>query len=227
MTILIPLNGKGGRFKTGHPKHLMRVNQKRMIQHVTDYLSAFGNITILCRQEYVRLLRRAVKNATIIPLIHNTAGPLETVLQLEGVIVRDHSLLIADCDAWFERPEELRDAIETFRAAHAHGGVTVRRSDNPGHSYALLDGNQVLETREKECFTPFSTTGPYWFASGEEFIWYGRQAIMHGVVSISPVYNEYIKAGKTVCAAHVESFVHVGTPEELDAYNRSQLHDII
>ena len=71
-------------------------------------------------------------------------------------------------------------------------------------------GLWVTQTREKDPFTSWSTTGPYWFRSTLEFWKAGQKAAKAGHVSISPVYN-YLK-GRTK-AVPVGSFQHWGTPE--------------
>ena len=122
-----------------------------------------------------------------------------------------------DCDSCLDE-YELKDAIEVFRKCQADGGVTVRMTKDPLCSYAQVDSHYwVSETREKDSFTMWSTTGPYWFKSGSSFLIAAQKAANAQQVSISPVYNYLSK----VKAVPIGSFKHLGTPEAYLAFKQS------
>jgi dTDP-glucose pyrophosphorylase len=158
-------------------------------------------------------------------LTKETLGPLDTVFKPTEVVKTlsqsDDELLICDCDSVIDR-EELLHLIAKFKTSGARGGVTVRRGDNPAWSYAVLDSDGfVLETAEKKVISEWSSTGPYWFASAKEFVRYGAFCLLDNRYSVSEVYNYFIKDGHRVKAEETKTFEHLGTPEELLAYERA------
>ena len=222
MRVIFPMGGTGKRFTdAGYkiPKPFLTINGKTLVEMAINSLGNLYPLVFVCREEYAdQLAQIAPKGrSTIIPMQGDTTGPLQTVLREEvsRVIDSHNPILLMDCDSYFTDPEELERAIDVFTFSEASGGVTVRKTDDPSCSYAKIKEHtwMVKETREKDPFTKWSTTGPYWFRSGKEFLWVAKDALRDGIASISPVYNYIIRMGGKVKAFEVKTFVHLGTPE--------------
>ncbi|MBU2052555.1 hypothetical protein KKH13_05100 [Patescibacteria group bacterium] len=217
MNIVIPIGGKGQRFvEKGYktPKPFIRIGNNRIIDRVMgcypkgiDY-----HMYIVARREYASEL----PFGTFL-ISEETRGPVETIVASHELIEKINSsdeLLIADCDSLIESGE-LMEALDYFRWEGASGGVTTRFCTDPACSYAEVDehGN-VLRTAEKVVISAYSTTGPYWFAHGLDFMYAARNGGSH----VSPLYNHLISRNLLVKAYPVSSFEHLGTPEALEAY---------
>lgn len=225
MTIVFPIGGRGGRFKqAGYrtPKPFIKIGEDRLVDlAIRSYPPPVaGNVHLfIVRKEYQPEFDFPVETIS-----GDTRGPLETILSSEKAVREIDSaedILIADCDSVIDS-EELRNATVLFRQQGARGGVTIRASSNPAYSYARLDeGNWVLETREKDPFSAFTTTGPYWWKRGADFIRYAREAVQNGIFSVCPVYNYLIRDGGRVKAVPTCTFFHLGTPDEFYEYASS------
>lgn len=199
------------------PKPLLPLGGKRLIQWAMESVTLLKGsyhylptLDLSLHREFGGLLPPGCFHIILDP----TKGPLQTVLQAEGCLATEEELLICDCDSFMDA-KELAGAVEVFRVTGAQGGVTVRRTTDPMCSYAAVDTEWwVSHTREQDPFTPWSTTGPYWFRSAQAFLKAARKAAAAQHASIAPVYN-YLD-GRTK-AVPVASFHHLGTPEAYEA----------
>lgn len=218
------MGGTGKRFSAAGytlPKPLLPLAGKRLITLAIESTSQLtGKHEWIIRESLAMhpLLSGLLPAGCWHVLGYNTTGPLETVLSARACLDHDEEVLICDCDSFMDA-KELADAVEIFRSSTAQGGVTVRRTQEPECSYAEVTNEWwVTATREKDVFSQWSTTGPYWFKRGREFLKAAQQALAHDHVSISPVYN-YLKQVKAV---PVSTFHHVGTPAAYEAYHQEE-----
>ena len=222
MILVIPMAGVSKRFKDAGittPKPFLEVAQCPLIQYALGSLSKLhGRFEFIVNQEVAS--HPGIKQLPIgcLHILHQqTPGPLQTILAIKDCLANEEELLIMDCDSCLDE-YELKDAVEVFRKSGANGGVTVRMTTDPLCSYAEVDSTYwVSETREKDVFSRWSTTGPYWFKSGNSFLAAAQKAANAHHVSISPVYNYLSK----VKAVPVGSFKHLGTPEAYLAFKQS------
>ena len=223
MILCIPMAGTSKRFKDAGlltPKPFLEIAGNPLLQYALGSLSKLeGRYEYLMNQE----VASHPMATTLRPMGHShilqtqTPGPLQTLLTIRDCLTTEEELLIMDCDSCLDK-KELKDAVEVFRKSGANGGVTVRMTIDPLCSYAEVDSNYwVTETREKEVFSRWSTTGPYWFRSAAGFLIAAQKAANAHHVSISPVYNYLTK----VKAVPVGSFKHLGTPEAYLAFKQS------
>ena len=222
MNLLIPIGGTGERFRqagTLTPKPLIPVNGKPLIEWALASYPLGADYIFVINQQFpeFRKLRKYLPDFSIVFRCPTTKGPVETCLYAAEAIDNSQELLIADCDSLID-PDELQEAIAIFRAMGGGGGVTVRHTTDPNCSFAKIENGLVVETREKDPFTDVSTTGPYWFRHGEDFVAAAGAAMKAGHTSVSPVYN-FLK-GKVI-PFEVKTFRHLGTPEELRHFTDS------
>lgn len=234
MIIVFPMAGTGERFKSegySTPKPFIKVGGECMISRVIScYPSKLDkevSYVFLPRQEYAKdiweLTSKIPKeNKCVVPIAKETRGPLETILSnstVASMINTNREILIADCDSLIA-PSELADALRVFRSQGAIGGVTIRKTKDPGCSYAMVNTADytVSKTVEKEVISEWSTTGPYWWRDARQFFTAAKAGVDAGECHISPAYNYLIERQKKVKAFRVMTFRHLGTPKLLEAY---------
>ena len=229
MNILFPMAGLGSRFRSdgfSQPKPLIPTAGRPMIAVVLDCYPVDANFIFVIREEHVEfglleVLQRARPEAIIITTAEDTAGPVKTALLARNLIDTSEELLVADCDSYPVWPFDW--VWWWMRRRGADGGVPVRRTSDPACSYAAIgDDGWVSETREKTPFTPYSTTGPYWWRRGRDFVAAAEAATPHDAVCgefyVSPLYNHLIARGGRVLAYFMSEFWLIGTPEAHSAF---------
>lgn len=230
MKAIFLLNGKGQRFKeAGYqmPKPLLLIGKKRVLQYALETVELLKpSYEYLISQELERhpigLFDWIPKGCWHFP--PETPGPIQTALTVERCLQTEEDVLLCDGDS-FMHPEELLRAVTLFRTVGATGGLTVRQSTDPSCAYAEFDPMWwVSTTRDQDPFTPWSATGPYWFASGHAALKALIKAHRHGLHQIASIYN-YLD-GRTKATA-VGTFQHLGTPDAYEQYRNSLtvLHD--
>ena len=231
MKILFPMAGLGSRFVAQgytQPKPMVPTLGRPMISVVLDCYPSDADFIFVIREEHealglVDVLRAERPDAQIVTTTANTAGPVATALLARHLIDDDDGLLVADCDSYLVWPF---DWIWRWMISRgADGGVTVRRSQDPACSYAAIDEEGwVSETREKDPFTPFSTTGPYWWRRGGDFVAAAEAAgpddVVGGELYVCPLYNHTIRSGGRVLAFFLSEFWLLGTPAAHQDFER-------
>jgi dTDP-glucose pyrophosphorylase len=223
MRILFPMAGRGSRFATqgfAQPKPMIPTLGRPMIAVVLECYPRDASFVFVIREEHeacglADVLRAARPNADIVTTSLETQGPVATALLARDLIDDEEDLLVADCDSYLVWPFEWIWNWMIDRGAD--GGVTVRRSSDPACSYATIDDfGWVTETREKDPFTPFSTTGPYWWRRGCDFVAAadaaGPSDAVGGELYVCPLYNHLLRSGGRVLAYFLSEFWSLGTP---------------
>ena len=106
------------------------------------------------------------------------------------------------------------------------GVLDVFRTEGDKWSFARVDEqNRVLETAEKRRISPWATTGLYYFRRGRDFVKHASDMIAANERSnnefyVAPVYNRLIAAGADIRANPLERVWVLGTPEDLDNFER-------
>lgn len=230
INMVFPMAGRGERFsRRGYyvPKPMIDVLGKPILQHALKSYNLDARYIFVLLREHMEIGLGALcmhlrPDATIITIDEVTAGPVCTVLKVRGEIDSDAELLVADCDSVLVWPD--RWVLEWFRRRGATGGVTIRVTQNPACSFAKIDDEGwVIETREKDPFTIFSTTGPYWWRHGRDFVkaaeWMiSKDQRTHGEFYVSPLYNHHIAMGGRVLSFPLPEFWSLGTPEDVDYF---------
>lgn len=220
MIVWMLMGGQGTRFASAGyslPKPLLPVGEKRLVQLAMESVQGLGgtlHYSLWVDTALHRALTGLLPTGCWHVVIKPTLGPLQTILEGAACLDRQEELLICDCDSLINA-SELAEALKIFRHSHATGGVTLRRTTDPWCSYARITQEWVVEeTRNCDPFSPWSTTGPYWFQSATDFLVAGRKAAAAHEVAISPVYN-FLEG--PVRGVPVESFRHLGTPAAYEA----------
>jgi len=203
LNIVFPIGGRGERFiekRYRTPKPFIKIGGVSLIKIVSDCYpeDSLNKKHFIVREEYVHEMLFGCYSIT-----QETRGPLETIVSSKDLIKQiatKDELLIADCDSIIGR-NELTNALNFFRNSLADGGVTTRYSKDSACSYAQIDKDgQVIRTAEKQVISNYSTTGPYWFKTGIEFMKVAHEGMKEGEFHISPLYNFMIRNKRKVVA---------------------------
>lgn len=235
MKIIIPIAGRGSRFKElGYklPKPLIEIKGKPMVKWAADCMDFinFEDLIFICLEDHIKnhQLDQKLKELfsdkiTIISTEKVPDGAACSVLLAKDLIDNDEELIICNADQFFEsnieqkikdRPKEITGIIPYFKATH------------PKWSYLKINNEGfVTETAEKIPISTHATVGLYYFSKGKDFVWAAAEMIKKDMrrfneFFICPVYNELIKRGDKILAVPVEKMWGLGTPEDIEYFEK-------
>jgi NDP-sugar pyrophosphorylase family protein len=239
---LIPMGGKGNRFRTyGYrvSKPLIQVREKPMIVAACESFPSADTWIFLPRSEdsekhpIEKALKKFSKDAIVIPVHHDTSGQAATCLLAKDYLDKGASLFIASCDyetrfsstAWraIIEDEKIDGAIWTCRIGN---NLT---KDPKAFAYCVTDdGMTIRKIVEKDTIsiTPEKdplVVGSFWFRTAEDFIFAAETAIktnlhVNGEHYVANSINLLIQKGKRFVIFDVDQWISYGDPFELQVY---------
>jgi dTDP-glucose pyrophosphorylase len=231
MNVLIPMAGAGSRFeKVGYtfPKPLIEVNDKPMIQVVTENLNIDAcHIYIVQKSHYEKynlkhLLNLITPGCKIVQVDGVTEGAACTTLLAKELINNDEPLLIANSDQFVEW--DSNEFMYSMMADEIDGGILSFTATHPKWSFAKLDEDgYVSEVAEKKPISNIATVGIYYWSKGSDYVRYGEQMIeknlrINNEFYVCPIYNEAIEDGKKIKTFQIKKMWGLGTPEDLNKF---------
>ncbi len=233
VNVVIPAAGQGKRFAEAgyqHPKPLIVVNGRPMIDLVLDNFRGVGSPIVLMQSRHVAqycadaVIKQLAPDARIVEVDGMTEGAACTVLKAEALIDSGNELILANSDQYVDA--DLTEFVEKMRALRADAGLLTFQDDHPKWSYARHDaGGRVTEVAEKVVISDQATVGVYYCRRGSDFVRYARQMIaknirVNGEFYVCPVFNEFLADGKAVYLHEIaKSQMHgLGTPEDLERF---------
>lgn len=147
-------------------------------------------------------------------------GPAETASLLEFEVGKDQPLLISNVDQLIKG--NVLDSIKEAVDAQLDGVIFCFKSEEDRYSYVSVDENGIaVEMIEKEVISEYASSGHIFFSKGENFFNYLNEARFSAELGqeiyISSVCNEAIKDGLKFKVVMLDSFVDMGTPEDLES----------
>lgn len=233
VNFVIPAAGQGKRFSEvgyQHPKPLIDVNGKPMIQLVLENINGIGRPLLLMQKKHIDqycvndIFKFIKPSAEVIPVDGLTEGAVCTVLLARDFINNESELVIANSDQLVDT--DLEEFIADMRSRSADGGMMTFKDIEPKWSYAEYDeSGKVSRVAEKEVISDQATVGIYYYKRGSDFVQYAEQMIRKGIrvngeFYVCPVFNEFIQDNKKILIYEIEkSHMHgLGTPEDLQRY---------
>jgi capsule biosynthesis phosphatase len=239
VNILIPMAGEGSRFAKAAYKEikpLIKVKGKRMIEWAMesfDFLDRVKSYKLIFVIQELHdkefALEKQLKDlygskCEVVKIPKLTRGQLETSLNAELLINNFNKLFIFNCDTFSK--SKIWDLIES---ENPEGIISCFKNNDPKYSYAKLDKyGYVSETAEKKVISDNATTGLYYFKHGSVFVKNAKQMIsqnkkQHNEFYIAPLYNDLIAQGKRIKIIEADTNWILGTPEELEIFEKSKL----
>jgi HAD superfamily hydrolase (TIGR01509 family) len=233
MNVLIPMAGAGSRFQQAgytFPKPLIEVRGKPMIQVVVENLNVDARHIFVVQKEHYdqynlkHLLGLISPGCEIIQVDGMTEGAACTTLLAKEFIDNDEPLLYANSDQFLDwNSNEFMYAME---ADEVDGGMLTFTATHPKWSFAKLNEEGfVSEVAEKKPISDIATTGIYYWRHGSDYVKYAEQMVTNNTrvnneFYVCPVFNEAIAAGKKIKTFHFDGMWGIGTPEDLDYFNK-------
>ena len=231
MNIIIPMAGRGQRFKKGYddPKPFVDVKGKTMVELAVDNLNlpkAFHVFVVRAShmKKYSHVMDKILDKVSgaVVAIEGDTEGPASTCLKAKSYFNYDEPLLYANCDQYLEwNPQEFLNHVEDY-----DGGLLVHRDTKPYSSFAVLDeSGYVKRTVEKEVISDISSTGIYYWSKGSDFVRNAKSMIKkdrrasNGEFYAINIYNEGIEEGKKYTVYFLKRFWRLGVPGELEEFN--------
>lgn len=213
LKVILPLGGSSELFvKAGfpYPKPLIEICGKPMIQRVIENVKSlktpFQLIFIIKEEDsnayhLDNTLRLLDKNCRIVKLKRSTKGGLCSVLMAIDIIEESDSVLILNSDQILDI--DFSTVHDYWQQKKSDVGIVTFQSVHPRWSYALVDGNDVVQTAEKNPISKHAIAGYYYFNSAKLFIDCAFQTIFNdvqkdGLFYISPVINEFVLRNKKI-----------------------------
>jgi dTDP-glucose pyrophosphorylase len=229
LNILIPMAGRGSRFKTSGytlPKPLIPIEGKPMIEHAVDTLGVRGNLIFITQKSHNLTfhLYNIYPNCKVIEIDEITEGAACTALLAKKYIDNDSPLIITNCDQvmWWDDK-----SFSTFVKNYPYDGFVVTyTSDTPKNSYIKLNREGFgIKLAEKEVLSSISLNGIHFWKHGKDFVYSAENMVnrnerYNNEFYIAPTYNSLIELGKKIGVYHIPNEQHnaVGTPEDLIKY---------
>lgn len=231
MNVLIPMAGAGSRFEAAgytFPKPLIEINNKPMIQVVTENLNIEARHIYICQKAHYEkynlehVLKLISPGCEIVLVDGITEGAACTTLLAKELINNDEPLVLANSDQFVEW--DSNEFLYSCSDPNVDGGILTFYSIHPKWSYAKLgDFGYVSEVAEKKPISEHATVGIYYWKCGSDYVKYAEQMIAKNIrvnneFYVCPVFNEAIQDGKKIKTFHIDKMWGLGTPEDLEVF---------
>jgi 3,4-dihydroxy 2-butanone 4-phosphate synthase len=232
MKILIPIGGKGLRFKnSGYtmPKPLIEVEGVPIIFKVLDSIDIQADMIYVVREDQCQNYKidQIINDripGTFYKLSSDNNGQVETCL-LASDSLDDGPLLIVNCDNYLVwNKEEIQDLINDKSVDGA--AFTFTDTSTKSHwCFAEVEDSLITRLVEKEKISDIALAGAFYWKRGSDFVKYAKQLVenniraKNGEFYLGSVFNLAIKDGKKIVNHPIIGMKSLGTPEELEAFN--------
>jgi len=203
MNIIIPLGGKGERFrKEGYtdPKPLIKVLGKEILFHVIDNLNICENDKIfiiynieLDNDNFSDIITTKYPEIKLIKLMNDTKGAAETVYIGLSEIIKNYSYdkktLLIDGDTFYTS-----NIVDKFRAINNNAVFyTINTSSNPIFSYIVMNEFDIItEIKEKKKISENANTGAYAFSNIMQLYNYSKYVVDNDIRFNNECYTSCI-----------------------------------
>jgi dTDP-glucose pyrophosphorylase len=236
MNIIIPLGGKGERFKKDgyiEPKPLIKVLDKEILFYVIDNLSINNNdkIFIIYNKDldnfnFSNIIKNKYPNIFLIKLENDTKGASETIYIGLNEIINNYlyntKTILIDGDTFYTE-----NIINKFRNIDNNAVFFIKNYDvNPIFSYIKLDNeNNIIEIKEKNKISDNANTGAYAFNDINTLYNYAKYVVNNDIrfnneCYTSCIIHNMIENNESFIGIELnENTVNVlGTPEQVNDY---------
>jgi beta-phosphoglucomutase-like phosphatase (HAD superfamily)/choline kinase len=234
MNIIIPLGGKGDRFKKANydlPKPIIKIFEKEMILYVLDNLKLNKDDKIfmiyhnnLEEYNFENIILNKYPKISLIKLNKQTLGAAETLLYgINNIknISPYKKCFILDCDTFYTE-----DILNMYRNINNNAiFYTDNYEPQPLYSYIKIENNYVVEIKEKIKISDNANTGIYCFNDILQLEHYCKYIIDNNITFKNEYYtscviNEMLKNNLIFEPIKLNNncVFNIGTPEQLNNY---------
>jgi hypothetical protein len=224
MEIIMPCAGLSTRFPNLRPKYLLTdYNRRLMIESAAKNFIGKYPVTIIILREHdekfsaVQKLREAFGDEVRIAVLEKpTSGPADTAYQALKVMGINDSILIKDCDGFYDSDLVEGNAVYVSKLSK---NPDIRNA--PAKSYTITNEQGLITTVvEKQIVSDSFCVGGYQFESADEYIKaFEELQKKDSEIFVSNIIDYMISNGKVFVEKDVENFVDVGTAEDWFKFN--------
>jgi NDP-sugar pyrophosphorylase family protein len=243
MKHVIILSGHSQRFlNEGYTiKPLIKINGKTIIEYVLDSLNlqTYEEVSFIIKKEDVesynldKFLQNKFQDSKIFIINGHKLGPVYSVLQAQECLYDDKETLITYCDLHINwNINNLYNFINNTNSDGcivSHTGWHPHRIYNKSFAYLRIDGDSVLEIKEKEHFTDdpeteYASGGIYYFKTGKMIKHYFNKLIesnnrVNNEFYVTMPYNLMIQDGLKVTHFDSKNYLCLGTPKDVELFD--------
>lgn len=226
MNIIIPLGGIGKRFSDNgytKPKPLIKVLGKEIIFWLLDSLNIDDSDNVFIPynefldaysfEEVVNSKYPNIKLKSLPP----TNGPSETIKLCINHFDIDGKIVLLDGDNWYEE-DILQRVRENDNNLTTYFNST---STEPLFSYIKLEGDKIVDIKEKIKISDNANSGCYVFKSAKQVLEYIDKIEKKSEKFISDIIAEMIKDGEYFSSIRITNSHHVlGTPQQIIEFSK-------
>lgn len=242
MKILIPMAGKGDRFKqSGYetPKPMILVEGKPMIQHVVQRFDPEDEFIFAVNQDHlddgrlVSFLEGVAENVQVLPVAYQPEGAVAVTKLLVDCVDDEEPVIVNYCD--YSWGWNYKDFLQVMNSSQCDAGLVCYRGFHPNllgsksHATALEKGMIAYAVREKHSFTgnsfaDWTSSGTHFFRRAELLKAYCDKIIgeeklaINGEYYVAHVFQQMCEDQRLVRIHEIPYFLQWGTPEEYEEY---------
>lgn len=237
--LIIPASGLGQRFIDAnykHPKPLIEVDGKPIIEHVLNIFPGVNDVLIIINKEHSKttnikeIINKICPFAKIVEVNQEKKGPVFAVLQAIDSIKDNSEIILSYCDygtdwdfnSFLQETLKFDGMIPCYKGFHPH----MLGSDN--YAFCREENKILIEIKEKEPFTnnkmnEYASNGTYYFKTGSMVKEYFRELVDKNInikneFYISLVYNLLTRDGYKTGIFEINKMLQWGTPYDLEIY---------
>lgn len=226
MNIIIPLGGIGKRFlDNGYlkPKPLIKVLGKEIIFWVLDSLNlSDGDTVFLPYNDSLDAFNFPEVISSLYPNIKlksfpSTNGPSETIKLCINHFNIKGKIVLLDGDSWYE--EDIITKVREFK-----NNLCVYFKDTnpkPLFSYLQLEGDKLIDIKEKIKISDNANTGCYVFNDSSQVLNYIDKIEKSGECYISDIISLMVKDGIEFLSHNINNYHVLGTPQQIIEFAKS------
>ncbi len=238
LKIIIPLAGSSELFSNAgyfYPKPLIEINGTPMIQLVvekpTELTIDHQFIFIIKDEDATKFhidntLKLISPGCEIIKLKKHTKGGLCSALMSIDKMEDDDTILILNGDQIIDI--DFNETITYWNNNKVDAGIVTFKSYHPRWSYARVEGEEIVQTAEKNPISPFAIAGYYYFSRAADFFNMAFETILNDVqidgnFFISSVINQYVLRNKKIRQYKIENnqYHSFYSPQMVAEYERT------
>lgn len=226
MNIIIPLGGIGERFSNNgytKPKPLIKVLGKEIIFWVLDSLNIYesDNVYIPYNEfldaynfkEVVNSMYPNIKLTSLPP----TNGPSETIKLCINHFDIQGKIVLLDGDTWYE--EDIISKVRKYKNNLSAYFDSTR--PEPLFSYLKLDGDKIVDIKEKKKISDNANSGCYVFNDTKQVLKYIDRIEKNSEKFTSDIIKEMLKDDIEFSSVEVKDFHVLGTPQQIIEFAKS------
>ncbi len=234
MNIIVPMAHIEETFDSSeyqYPKPLIELHGKPLIEYVIENLLKINDVQKIyfilkeniCAKFHIdNTITLLCPKAEIVYLKNNTSGSVCSVLMAIDSIPHNQECIIVNADQIFLT--DINTCVTQMRKNALDGAVITFPSVHPRWSYALTDGNSVVQFAEKNPISKNAIAGFYYFKTFDVFFENACSTIidddnLNGNYYTSSVLNQLILSGKKV------SYVGIANTDYLSLYSIQKIKE--